>query len=62
MKTRGLGYTNQRPRGLGDVIANITNKTGIDKVAKFAAKAVGKEDCGCSERQESLNKAFPFKK
>lgn len=60
MKTRGLGYT--KPRGLGDVIANITNKTGIDKVAKFAAKSVGKEDCGCSERQEKLNNAFPFKR
>lgn len=62
MKTRGLGYANQRPRGLGDVIANITNKTGIDKVAKFAAKAMGKEDCGCPARQDALNKAFPFKK
>lgn len=62
MKLRGLGYSNQKPRGLGDVIANVTNKTGIDKVAKFAAKAVGKEDCGCSGRQEILNTIFPFKK
>lgn len=62
MNTRGLGYAKQKPRGIGDVIANITNKTRIDKVAKFAAKAVGKEDCGCTKRQESLNKIFPFKK
>lgn len=62
MNTRGLGYAKQKPRGIGDVIANITNKTRIDKVVKFAAKAVGKEDCGCTKRQESLNKRFPFKK
>ncbi len=62
MNTRGLGYAKQKPRGLGDIVANITNKTGIDKVVKFAVKAVGGEDCGCSKRQESLNKSFPFKK
>ena len=52
----------QRYRGLGDIIAAGTKATGIDKVAKFAAKAMGKEDCGCSERQDTLNKRFPFKK
>ena len=31
------------------------------KVAKFVAKAVGEEDCGCGERQDTLNKRFPFK-
>lgn len=49
-------------RGLGDVIAAGTKATGIDKVAKFAAKAMGKEDCGCEARQDTLNKRFPFKK
>jgi hypothetical protein len=48
-------------RGLGDTIAKFTKATGIDKVAKFAAKAVGAEDCGCNGRQETLNKAFPYK-
>jgi hypothetical protein len=33
----------------------------MDKVAKFVAKAAGKEDCGCKERQDTLNKRFPFK-
>jgi hypothetical protein len=49
-------------RGLGDTIAKFTKATGIDKVAKFAAKAVGAEDCGCDGRAESLNKVFPYKK
>lgn len=51
----------QRYRGLGDLIAAGTKATGIDKVAKFVAKSVGKEDCGCNERQDTLNKRFPFK-
>lgn len=48
-------------RGLGDSIAKFTKATGIDKVAKFAAKAVGAEDCGCDGRAETLNKVFPYK-
>jgi hypothetical protein len=48
-------------RGLGDTIAKFTKATGIDKVAKFAAKAVGAEDCGCDGRAKSLNKVFPYK-
>lgn len=52
----------QRLRGLGDVVALGTKVTGIDKVAKFAANAMGKEDCGCEQRQDTLNKRFPFKR
>lgn len=48
-------------RGLGDTISKFTKATGIDKVAKFAAKAVGAEDCGCDGRAETLNKVFPYK-
>ena len=51
----------QELRGLGDVIAKVAKLTTMDKVAKFVAKAAGKEDCGCSERQDTLNKRFPFK-
>ena len=47
--------------GLGDVIAKVAKMTSMNKVAKFVAKAAGKEDCGCSERQDTLNKRFPFK-
>lgn len=44
--------------GLGDTIAKITKKTGIDKVVNFLAG----EDCGCDKRKEVLNKAFRYKK
>lgn len=52
----------EQSKGLGDTIAKITKKTGIDKVAKGVAQAMGKEDCGCGKRQEQLNKAFPYNK
>ena len=47
-----------KSKGLGDTIAKITKATGIQKIVK---KAVG-NDCGCNERQELLNKKFPYKK
>lgn len=47
--------------GLGDVIALAAKMTTMDKVAKFVSKAIGQPDCGCSKRQEALNKRFPFK-
>lgn len=37
---------------LGDKVAAVTEATGI----KAAVKFVFGEDCGCSERQETLNK------
>lgn len=49
------------PRGLGDVIGNITYVTGIDKIVQATAKVLGKDDCGCNKRKEKLNKIFPFK-
>ena len=48
-------------RGLGDSIAKFTRVTGIDNLAQMGAKAMGKKDCGCKKRQETLNKAFPYK-
>lgn len=48
-------------RGLGDTVKKITEKTKIDKIVKSATKAVGKEDCGCGKRQQTLNKIFPYK-
>ena len=44
-------------KGLGDVIENITEATGI----KAVVKAVAGEDCGCDKRKEWLNKTFKFK-
>ena len=48
-------------RGLGDTIAKITKATGIKKVTKTVFGAI-KKDCGCKERQNKLNKLFPYKK
>ena len=61
MKSNLRNYT-RKSRGVGDTIARFTSATGIDKLAQKAATAIGKKSCGCSERQEALNKAFPYKK
>jgi len=45
-----------KSKGLGDTIAKITEATGIKKAVKFIAG----DDCGCDERQELLNKLFPY--
>lgn len=44
-------------KGLGDTVAKVTKYTKIDKLVEFVAG----EDCGCKERQEKLNKMFPYK-
>ena len=46
------------PKGLGDTIEKITTATGIKAAVKFLAG----EDCGCTERKDTLNKVFPYKK
>ena len=51
-----------KSRGLGDTIAKVTKATGIDKVAHNMAKAIGKDDCGCGQRRDDLNRAFPYKR
>jgi len=40
----------KRHKGLGDTIAAITEATGIKAVVEAVT-----EDCGCQERQASLN-------
>jgi len=45
--------------GLGDVVAEFTHTTGLDKLAKTYEQVTGKS-CGCDERQEMLNQLFPF--
>jgi len=55
-----LYYMEQKKsKGLGDTVAKITEATGIKKVVKTVSKAVGK-DCGCSKRQDTLNRLFPY--
>lgn len=51
---------NVRSRGLGDTIAKVTRVTGIEKAVKAVTQAVGVKDCGCSQRQETLNRVFPY--
>lgn len=46
----------QQPKGLGDVIENITEATGI----KAVVKAIAGDDCGCEERKQFLNELFPI--
>ena len=48
-------------KGLGDTISKITHFFKIDVLAKKIAKLFGKEDCGCTRRQNILNKWFPYK-
>ena len=45
--------------GLGDTIAKITKNTGLDNLAKIYTQLTGR-DCGCSNRQDALNKLIPY--
>ena len=49
-----------KPRGLGDSIANFTKKTGIKAEVNRMANSLNKP-CGCQQRQDYLNKKFPYK-
>jgi len=51
-----------RSRGLGDTIAKITKATGIATAVKVVTTIVGgkKANCGCSGRQDALNKLVPY--
>ena len=49
-----------KPRGLGDSIANFTQKTGIKAAVDRISSSLNKP-CGCQQRQDYLNKKFPFK-
>ena len=45
-------------KGLGDVVAKVTESTGI----AAAVKAFAGDDCGCAGRRDVLNRMFPFNK
>jgi hypothetical protein len=45
-------------KGLGDVVAKVTQVTGI----AAAVKAIVGDDCGCEARRDALNRVFPFNK
>lgn len=52
--------TEKRIEGFGDEIARIAKKLGLDQAADTVAKSMGKEDCGCKQRQEKLNNPNPL--
>ena len=45
-----------KPAGLGDVVANITEKTGIKKVVEAIT-----DNCGCEERRKRWNEKYSMK-
>lgn len=56
--TKDTSIQEIKSTGLGDTVEKVLKATGIDKAAKFILG----EDCGCDERREVLNKAFPYNK
>ena len=56
----GLGVRTglQAGRPLGDVVADITHVTGLDRIATAYSALTGK-GCGCDQRQETLNRLVP---
>lgn len=49
-----------KSRGLGDTIAKITKATGIKYIVDKISEATN-TNCGCNDRQETLNNKFPYK-
>jgi len=50
---------NRKSRGLGDTVEKITTVTGIKAVVDKISQASGKP-CGCKERRDALNRAYPY--
>lgn len=48
-----------KSKGLGDSIAKITKATGVKKLVDTVSKMTGKP-CGCGQRQDNLNRKFPY--
>ena len=61
MNNNNLRDYARKSRGLGDTIQKITKATGIQAATKLGNKLLGKKDCGCNKRQETLNNKFPYK-
>jgi len=53
--------TESKSQGFGDDFEKLAKALKMDKLAKAAATAMGKEDCGCQKRKEALNNMFPYK-
>ena len=52
-------YYMEKSKGLGDSIEKFTKATGIKKVVDTVSK-VTKKPCNCGERQNTLNRLFPY--
>jgi hypothetical protein len=50
----------EKSKGLGDTIEKITTVTGVKSVVNSISKVFNK-DCGCKQRRDTLNRAFPYK-
>lgn len=48
-----------KSRGLGDTVAKAARATGIAQTVNFISSVTG-IPCGCEERQDALNKLFPY--
>jgi hypothetical protein len=46
-------------RGVGDTAKRLLHKMGADGLAWLYEKATGR-DCGCGDRQEKLNRLYPY--
>lgn len=46
-------------QGVGDTLKRLIEKTGSDKIARAFEKLTGKV-CGCTNRQEHLNRKYPY--
>jgi len=55
---KALQESLNKPKGLGDTVEKVFEKTGI----KYVAKKVLGEDCGCKGRKDKLNKLIPYRK
>ena len=53
--------TEIKSKGLGDSIEKFTKATGIKKVVDTVVKATN-SGCGCNNRKDALNRAFPYNK
>ena len=56
MDKRTKEYKRLKAQGLGDVIENVTKKTGVKKVVDLFLDG---KDCGCEERKQKLNTLYP---
>ena len=57
-------HKGKTPKGLGDTVEKILNSKPIKPITKVIKKIIwnDKEDCGCNERKDYLNKLIPYNK